>query len=1455
MKRKLFRRIRMLTAMAVVLSSSATVWAAENGMGAYENTISKNVAECMQRGLWLDEEGLEITYTGPVLQAVNPNAVYTSKTKSNMDTSGDGSKENPYNRFEDAVSQVSDGGTIYVMEAKGAFLNAQDELGNEPFVIPKSVTIEPEPGAESANLICRAAGIILGGNVTFKNMQVDFANKYHDVIVANGYQLVLDNVSHSSSSRLIDLVAGSLYDKTSGTRLGPEPGNGGCIEVKGSESWFGNLYGGSLNGSFSGDTQILLEDVPGTAVGEIYASGAAEPEFDRENWFDFEEVAPPTADPVRYPVNGSVTISLNNAAVTKVDGSGAANGTKVLFESDNRSVPVLTQIGELRVNRGVLEPASLTVQDGKGLKLAVANGGTLDLTQVKSLTAESFDGGGRLVLEKESTLMVQGSLTGETVFETSGGYNGHSGIVIDGQVYIQADSAATGTFSFVPNPGQLDYKLQKQEDGSWKMVDESPTGFPTPTLTDIRIADAGRVVTYSEVNGRNGKETPVFAVTLAEVPEEVYASDYPFEYTVVYKGDTYTAIQVPDSVFPSEQYIPELHMALDMMGDEVVDGNMNAELLIHIYLDRVSGVPTPMAVGDYEITVAYPSEQGLVSDCLYLTVVEDSAEGEEKSATTTTVSVDTVSKTFGSTAQVQAVIEENGQPVASDKLQDTKLQLYINGKASGGTISYADVENSGVTIDILPKYGFEAGENQISMEFKGSAQLEHSIGTAVLTVEKAEPAIQFGTAQTYTYDGTEYPLTASASTVVPDLQVPVTVKYNSKTTLPQLAGTYHTEITAEETEVSVAKTVAGPDIIIEKAVPEMTLYASAQTDGTHKVSVMVEGIQGAAVPVGTVTLYQNNQQKESSTLRFGQTHFTITALDGENTIYAVYTGAAQSCYQDAASEAIVVMGGKNNVPVTGVSLDAHTLQLAPGGDKKQLLAEVLPAAATNQRVTFVSDNPAVAAVDENGYVTSVSEGMAYITVTTMDGGYQDSCKVTVSENGSVTLENKNYPTVFYYTAQPIQTPAAADFTSNASGSYAFTWYEGTQAQGTPLAEVPVSVGSYTLKVELKQAGNTVAELKVPVTIDYLTTNQTAILSTQNLGENGWYTGDVYVQAPTGYLLSDRLDAASEWRSTWTISDDMKGTWSYYLKEEKTGSMTNRKTLTIKKDSVVPVLTNMALSRALLSETTAELTFEAKEEGTCYYSLQYSDHVIGIDTVWNGKSQAMTAGTNRIALSGLVPSAEYTLYIAAKDKAGNQTEDKIRLSFKMKQTPVPMETVFIDVLPENWFYDEVGYIYVNNVMRGVGGYRFDPQGVSTRAMAVQILYNLEGRPEVAGNDYFEDVARERWYADAIEWAADIKVTTGVSPTLFAPDRNVTRQEMACFLYSYAKWKGYDVSGRNDLSWYYDVDEIAVWAQDAMMWANHEGIMNGKSSPYLDPRGLATRAEMAAMMTRFMKSYLE
>lgn len=413
------------------------------------------------------------------VSAAEKSIVYTSFTKTVTDTSGDGTKGNPYNRFEDAVKNVADGGTIYIMAANGAFLNEAE--GIQPFIINKSVTIEPEPGAGRASLSCRAAGILLEGDVTFRNIELGFANKYHDHIFANGYKLTLINVTRTSGCRLVDLFAGGLY--IAGVPIGTEQGKNGQVIVEGRSSEFGNIYAGSLNGAFDGASSICVEDTAAKMIGDIYASGAEETYFDRDNWFDQTEPPIPTPHAGLFPVTGKVQVRTVDTSITNIDGAGAANGTAVSFSAKNlEEYLALNNIATLKVEQGPLKPAVLTAVSGEKINLSVAEGGTLILSNLGDIDVNDFIGGGKLILGKSAVMRIAGTVTGKTAFETEAFLhtNGYSGDAIENHVYIETKPETKGIFSFIPNPNnptQSNLQLIREENGNWKVVKNTGSIF------------------------------------------------------------------------------------------------------------------------------------------------------------------------------------------------------------------------------------------------------------------------------------------------------------------------------------------------------------------------------------------------------------------------------------------------------------------------------------------------------------------------------------------------------------------------------------------------------------------------------------------------------------------------------------------------------------------------------------------------------------------------------------------------------------------------------------------------------------------------------------------------------------------------------------------------------------------------------------------------------------------
>ena len=191
---------------------------------------------------------------------------------------------------------------------------------------------------------------------------------------------------------------------------------------------------------------------------------------------------------------------------------------------------------------------------------------------------------------------------------------------------------------------------------------------------------------------------------------------------------------------------------------------------------------------------------------------------------------------------------------------------------------------------------------------------------------------------------------------------------------------------------------------------------------------------------------------------------------------------------------------------------------------------------------------------------------------------------------------------------------------------------------------------------------------------------------------------------------------------------------------------------------------------------------------------------------------------------------------------------VRASFVREGSGQETALPFLDVTGGDWFYDAVAYVYSNGLMSGTGSNRFGPSTPTTRGMVVTILYSYEGKPE-AGLSGFQDVTPDQYYAKPVAWAAANGVVSGFSDTVFGPDRVITREQMAMILYRYAQYKGLDVSGRADLSRYDDADQISGYAQEAVAWANHEGLITGVDSRTILPGGSATRAQVAAILRSF------
>ena len=180
----------------------------------------------------------------------------------------------------------------------------------------------------------------------------------------------------------------------------------------------------------------------------------------------------------------------------------------------------------------------------------------------------------------------------------------------------------------------------------------------------------------------------------------------------------------------------------------------------------------------------------------------------------------------------------------------------------------------------------------------------------------------------------------------------------------------------------------------------------------------------------------------------------------------------------------------------------------------------------------------------------------------------------------------------------------------------------------------------------------------------------------------------------------------------------------------------------------------------------------------------------------------------------------------------------------------LSEAYTDLDRNGWYHEYVDWVLKNGVMNGVGGGLFEPNGETTRAMLVMVLYRMAGAPDMAGRESsFTDVSADSWYGAAVIWASENGIVNGVGGGLFDPDASLTREQMAMMLYRFAGYLGSNTEKRADLSAYGDADAVSAAAQDAMAWAVAEGLVNGRSAAELAPKAGATRAELATILFRF------
>lgn len=449
-----------------------------------------------------------------------------------------------------AENTVEDGDTIQitgsaVVKAPGATGSAPSD--DRPWVIDKNVTIT------GGTLIVWVGGIVLDADVTFQNISLSFSSNVRNAIVANGHTLTLENVTCENSS--FNLFCGGLINSNNENFAVPAPGGTGTIRINGKTSLqnkdtygSGNIYAGNLcmggmnastngpdnNGpanTFSGDSVIIIEDCQD--VGSVYACGAQQRiPVGQESG----KVTLPNA--TDYTVSGSVTVS---GKVPNVSGAGS-QATNVVYRGDgNLASRVFSDISSLSVESGNLELTNgSSFRDGN--TVSVASGAKLNLKNLAGSTLEigDFNGGGFLILAKQQTLPITGTVTGTTAVAIGDvNYDNTQSSVIPeaGRTYIQAPDSQDGAFQLLPYATQPDMTLVRDNNGNWTASNGSSDG---DKIKDFSFDD-----TEISVETGGSAEFPLTVEASAQVyldfiPLNIYVNDKPCRRTSYEQdGDTY----------------------------------------------------------------------------------------------------------------------------------------------------------------------------------------------------------------------------------------------------------------------------------------------------------------------------------------------------------------------------------------------------------------------------------------------------------------------------------------------------------------------------------------------------------------------------------------------------------------------------------------------------------------------------------------------------------------------------------------------------------------------------------------------------------------------------------------------------------------------------------------------------------------------------------------------------
>ena len=545
--------------------------------------------------------------------------------------------------------------------------------------------------------------------------------------------------------------------------------------------------------------------------------------------------------------------------------------------------------------------------------------------------------------------------------------------------------------------------------------------------------------------------------------------------------------------------------------------------------------------------------------------------------------------------------------------------------------------------------------------------------------------------------------------------------------------------------------------------------------------------------------------------------------------------------------------------VISISLDAAELTLMED-DGTQLESVIKPDFSYNKNVSWKSADEKVATVD-NGTVTAVGAGETTITVTTADGSKTATCKVKVTAKiykisanitalnfGSVTtgytqpdaqtVTITNDGNQFLTLTQPESTSSfevgtlsktdlavgeAAAFTVQPKAGLAVgTYNEDITVSGTGGATMTIPA-SFTVKSRPSYNPPTVSEK----TIAAIKAAQPGETVTVDLSHGSTKLDKEVFETLAGKDITLAIDLGDG--VSWTVNGTDIPEDADFVDIDMGVTMNS---VGIPVDLINAITgehgsVQMTLAHDGAFGFTMTLTAPLGVENAGYWANLYYFDEDAEQLTFETAAEIDADGSVSLSLSH---ASQYAIVI------DDHNHGVVTLPFT-------------DVSDSDWFYDPVCFVYSQGLMTGTSENTFEPNTPLSRAMLVAVLHRLEGSPAASGGD-FTDVSGSDWYATAVNWAAASGITSGTGDGNFSPNTAITREQLAAILMNYAQYKGQDTSARATLDTYSDATAISSWANDVMSWAVAEGLLTGVTADTLQPQGAATRAQVAAILQRFL-----